>query len=339
MIRFLAAHLILVSLLCMAEEPALERIAFGSCAKQQLDQPIWDSIVAARPDLFIFGGDNIYGDTLDMEELQERWSQLAAKPGYQMLKATCPILATWDDHDYGWNDAGAEYKMKKESQQIFLDFFDEPKDSPRRQQEGIYASRIIGPEGRRVQIILLDTRYHRSPLVKRRDRPWEPGEGVHGLFLPNNDPKVTILGDAQWKWLEEQLRLPAEIRILVSSIQVLSNEHWYEKWGNFPHERTRLLKLLKDTGASNLFILSGDRHTAEISMSTELGFPLYDITSSGLNQVHRWRSELNPYRIGGMFYEQNFGMIEIDWNQKRPMVRLQVRDLDGKVVIQAKQAF
>lgn len=140
-----------------ADEP-LTRIALGSCARQNLEQPIWDPIVAAKPDLFLFLGDNIYGDSKDIQVLRSKYAQLAAKPGYQRLKATCPILATWDDHDYGADDAGAEYPLKVESQKLFLDFFDEPVDSPRRQREGIYDAKVFGPSGQRVQILLLDTR-------------------------------------------------------------------------------------------------------------------------------------------------------------------------------------
>ena len=331
--------LITGTLACSAAE-ALQKIAFGSCAKQQLEQPIWETIVAANPDLFIFCGDNIYGDSHDMTEMKARWDAFGAKPGYQKLKATCPILATWDDHDYGWNDAGAEYPEKAQTQQLFLDFFAEPKDSPRRKQEGIYDAKIIGPEGKRVQITLLDTRYHRSPLIKRKKLDFEPGEGINGIFLPNNDPETTILGATQWEWLKQQLLKPAEIRILVSSIQVISNEHWYEKWGNFPHERARLFRLIRETKADNLVILSGDRHTSEISrIDNKTVRPLHDITASALNQRHLWRSELNPHRLGGMYFDPNFGMLVIDWSTPSPTVRMQIQDLKGKVVLQATQSM
>jgi alkaline phosphatase D len=78
-----------------------------------------------------------------------------------------PVLAVWDDHDYGANDAGAEYPMKAESQRMFLDFFGVAGDSPRRRRPGIYDARVFGPPGRRVQVILLDLRYFRSPFAGR----------------------------------------------------------------------------------------------------------------------------------------------------------------------------
>lgn len=329
-----------------AEEP-LKRIAFGSCAKQDKPQPIWDSIVELKPQLFLFIGDNIYGDTDDMELLKQKWDLLGAQPGYQKLKATCPVLATWDDHDYGANDAGAEYPKRRESQQIFQDFFDVPKDSPRRQREGVYHSEIIGPPGQRVQILLLDARYFRSRL-KAGFKPSEPGEGYRGKYLPNDDPAATVLGEAQWKWLEQQLRMPAELRVLCCSYQFLPTEHGSESWGNFPLERQRLLNLIRQTNASGVVVISGDRHLAEgmklAPGPNALKYPLYEMTSSSLNAPSgnmtkagvRFATEVNSYRVGLTYFDTNFGMIDIDWSQASPVVRMQVRDEAGGVVLQQR---
>src|SRR5262249_27249356 len=156
-----------------------------------------------------------------------KWNMLLAQPGYQQLKKICPILATWDDHDFGVNDGGTEYPKKQESQQLFLDVFDEPQDSPRRKREGVYDAKIFGPAGQRVQIILLDTRYFPSPLRKltKEEQTHEPGEGYRGPYGPDNNPAATILGERQWTWLTQQLKTPAEVRIIASSIQVIAAEH------------------------------------------------------------------------------------------------------------------
>jgi alkaline phosphatase D len=319
-----------------AIDQMISRIAFGSCAKENNPQPIWEAIVGQQPEMFLFIGDNIYGDARELDVLKTKWDQLGAQPGYQKLKQTCPVLATWDDHDYGWNDAGAEYPLKRESQQLFLDFFDEPKDSPRRRQEGVYDAQIFGPVDQRIQVILLDTRFHRSALKKARNN-LERGEGGTGTYVPNDDPNGTMLGAEQWAWLERQLRVPARLRIIASSIQVISNEHGWEKWGNLPRERERFFKLIQKTKANGVVIISGDRHTAEFSrIESGLGYPLYDITSSSLNQRHRWRSELNPHRVGGMYYDENFGTILVNWTEDDPTVRMQVRDMKGQVVIQVR---
>ncbi len=329
-----------------ADDTVLSRIGFGACAKQDQPQPIWEAIVAAKPELFVMIGDNIYGDTQDMAVLKAKWELLGKQPGYQKLKATCPVIATWDDHDYGADDAGAEYPKKKESQQLFLDFYGVPASDPRRTREGVYGSEVHGPVGQRVQIILLDTRYFRSHLVKVGGLNREPGEGRRGMYGPNTDPASTMLGAAQWAWLKEQLLVPAEVRIIASSIQVVPDENGWETWGNFPHERTRLFQLIRDTKASGVVLISGDRHLAELSrLNPEVaGYPIYDITSSSLNAPSgnktkagtRFANELNRYRVGLTYFDTNSGMIQIDWTQTDPVLRLQVCDEQGGVVLQQR---
>jgi alkaline phosphatase D len=267
-----------------------------------------------------------------MAVMREKYDTLAADPGYQALKQTCPILATWDDHDYGRNDAGAEYPAKTESQQAFLDFFDEPADSERRGTPGVYDAKVFGPTGKRVQIILLDTRYFRSELTKAPRGP--EGDGRLGSYVPNNDPDTTILGAAQWTWLSEQLRQPAEIRVIVSSIQVVAEDHRFEKWMNHPHERERLYKLIGQTKARGVLFISGDRHMAELSrMDGGVGYPLYDLTSSALNQTSDWYNEINRHRWSRAYSEPNYGLITIDWSQADPTITLEIRKVDGKPAI------
>lgn len=310
------------------------RIAFGSCCKQGQPQPVWDSIVGARPDLFIFLGDNIYGDSTDLGVLRARWAQLGAEPGYRKLKAACRILATWDDHDFGMNDGGAEYPSKQGSQQLFLDFFDEPPSSPRRKQEGVYDARVFGPAGKRVQVILLDTRYFRSPL-KLSGVKYPPGPDNLGPYTADDDPQKTMLGPAQWNWLAAQLAEPADLRLIASSVQVIADEHHWEKWGNFSHERQRLLELIRSSKASGVILLSGDRHWAEVSRWTDDGgYPLYEVTSSSLNQPSEPNSETNRYRVGTQYFSANFGVIDIDWPAPEPSVRLQIRSETGDVALE-----
>jgi alkaline phosphatase D len=329
-------------------EKVLARIAFGSCAHQDQPQPIWDTVAGAEPDLFIFLGDNIYGDTEDMGVMREKYGRLGAQPGYQKLLEKTQVIATWDDHDYGENDAGAEYPMKRESQREFLDFFGAAEDDPRRHRDGVYHSWTYGPEGRRVQVILLDGRFFRSPLVTGFEQG-EPGEGIRGRYLPNEDPATTMLGETQWQWLEEQLRQPADLRIIGSAVQVVADQHGWETWGNFPHERRRLLDLIRSTDAKGVVIISGDRHFSEISKVAAdaeggVGYPLFDVTSSSLNRPSgnmtkagtRFTNEINPHRVGLLYFDINHGLIEIDWEQEDPLLRLQVRDGAGGVVLQQR---
>lgn len=334
--------------LAIADDKPLSRISFGSCARQNKPQPIWEAVVESKPDLFVFLGDNIYADTQDMDVMRAKYQQLADQPGFIKLKNACPIIATWDDHDYGANDAGAEYPKKRESQQVFLDFFGVAKDDPRRKQEGVYSAQMYGPAGKRVQIILLDGRYFRSRL-KTGFKPGEPGEGHRGKYVPNMEPGATMLGETQWRWLEQQLKVPAEVRLIGSGIQVVADEHGWETWGNFPNERKRLLSLIRDTKARGVIFVSGDRHLAEISRlpakhASGIGYPLFDFTSSSLNQPSgnmtkakvRFANEINSYRIGLTYFDVNFGCMHFDWEADDPVIRCQVRDEKGSVVLQQR---
>ena len=317
-------------------EPAVvSRIAFGSCAGQTRPQPIWRAVADANPDLFVFLGDNVYADTTDPLEMRKAYALLADQPGFRWLRENVPIRATWDDHDYGIEDGGAEHPAKEPVKQVFLDFFEEPAASPVRQRAGIHNAAVYGPRGRRVQVILLDTRTFRSPLVSTR-------VGGETVFLPNPDPKAALLGEEQWTWLERQLKRPAEIRIIGSSIQVISDKHRLEKWGNFPEERARLLALLDRTQAAGVIFVSGDRHFAELSAlgagggdaakERGLAYPLYDLTSSSLNLTSRSSrfDDPNPHRVALVNDTNNFGLIEIDWEKKDPVISLQIRGEDGE---------
>ncbi len=315
--------------------PLPSRIAFGSCAQPRVKQPVWSTVLAADPDLFVFCGDAIYASGRNAADFTELYGLLAANGDFPKVREKIPILATWDDHDYGANDAGAANPMKAEAKAAFLKFFDVPADSPRRTREGIYDSAMFEAHGRKLQVILLDTRWFRSDLVvappeKRFDK---------GRYAPNNDPAATILGEAQWKWLGDQLRQPADVRLLVSSIQIVADQHGFEKWANFPHERRRLFELIRETAAGGVIALSGDRHFSEISklpaQPEGLGYPLYDVTASALNQAGSLIAEPNRNRTSPVGYgAPNFGMIEIRWADADPTLVFEIRDaLTGNSVI------
>ncbi|MEI6240694.1 MAG: alkaline phosphatase D family protein [Planctomycetia bacterium] len=315
----------------------IRRIAAGSCIRQDKPQPIWRAVAAFEPDVLLLLGDTIYGDSEDMAVLRAKYAALAADPGFAPLRARVPIVAVWDDHDYGANDAGREYPRRRESQQVFLDFFGVAADSPLRRQEGIHRAIVVGPPGRRVQFICLDTRFHRSPLAAIPKPERRQGEGP---YRPTDDPDATVLGAEQWRWLAGVLAEPAEVRIVLSSIQVAATEHHWEQWGNFPAERARLLRTLRESGARGIVVVSGDRHSAEISRiapgADALDYPLYDLTASSLNQPQSSgrRDEPNRHRLGPRFRDPNFGTLELDWEDPAagPVVTLAIRDAAGGVV-------
>lgn len=306
------------------------RVIFGSCIKQDRPMPILQTMADQKPDLMIFLGDNIYGDTEDMEVLQAKYDKLGADSGFQRLVKSCPTLATWDDHDFGVNDGGADYPKRKESEALFEDFWLGDEDLPARSRPGIYDSRIFGPVGKRLQVIMLDTRYFRSPLKRGAKR-------VGGSWMPDDDPSKTVLGDAQWTWLEEQLKQPAELRIIASSIQFLAEDAGQETWSNLPLERQRMLDVLKSTNANGVIFISGDRHWSELSaLDDAVSYQLYDFTSSSFNQLHpRGTPTVNRFRfLPQTYHKENYGVINISWDGPTPQATLQIQDISGKVRLQ-----
>jgi alkaline phosphatase D len=311
-------------------------IAFGSCAFQQVDQLIWDAILESHPDLFVFLGDNIYGDTQDMEVLRAKYAQLRAQPGYRRLQALTPVVATWDDHDYGANDSGGDYPMKAESKQVFLDFFGEPPDSERRLRNGgVYTSYLYGPQARSVQVILLDTRWDRSPLKRVSDAEYAVRKRVNaGPYTASMGPDVRILGEDQWQWLEQQLRQPATLRIIGTSIPFLQDGTGWETWANFPDERDRLLRMIDITGASGIIFITGDTHRAQFSKLADVTrYPLWEVNSSGLTENWQWAAP-DKNRLGGFYAEDNYGLIRIDWNKPDPDITMEIRNIRNDLVMQ-----
>ena len=298
--------------------------------------PILDSIIADKPELFIFLGDNVYGDTENMAQLAGKYQKLGAKPRFQKLKAQSDLVAIWDDHDFGENDAGADYPQKEASRQIMLDFWSEPEDSPRRsRKDGIYTAYTYGEPGQRVQVILPDLRWNRPEIEEVSMFNYVTSRKMKdmGPYEVHPDPAASMLGETQWQWLEQQLQQPADIRIIGSSLQVLADFTGWEAWANFPADLNRLKALIKKHRVNGVLLISGDTHWGEMSKVEQgLDYPLWDVTSSGLTQ--EWKDvSPNKNRQGDFTAEVNYGFIEIDWQQTDPSILFGLRDVKGRTVM------
>lgn len=307
--------------------------AFGSCSNQAFEEQMWGEINLHKPEVWIWGGDAVYSDTEDPEFMKEQYRIQKSKPGYQELLKHSKVIGTWDDHDYGANDAGIEYPMKHDSKKLFLDFLDVAKNDIRRSRDGVYTSHDYSSEDGLIKVILLDSRFFRTnltidPTGKKR-------------YIDNNNTDGTILGKQQWKWLESELNnSKANFNIIVSGIQVLSNLHGFEAWGNMPSERKKLLNTIANSKAKGVFILSGDRHVCEISKTKlkNMDYPIYDITSSGLSHSYRnVGKEENPYRISDLIGLKNFALLH--FNFKKNMVFVEIRGKKDKLLIEQKIQF
>jgi alkaline phosphatase D len=289
---------------------ALSRFAFGGCNNQFSNQNYWSVIGEKSPDLWVWNGDIIYADFLVPAMRRRQYSRLKSSPSYRAFDLIVPIIGIWDDHDYASNNAGKNAAWKRESQEMLLDFLEEPATSPRRQQEGIYTSYLAGPVGKQIHFILLDGRTF-------RDAPGAESD---------------MLGDAQWKWLEDEiLGDKSDLLILVSGTVVLPFDAGGEMWASYPKSRNRLLNLLAEAKSPTL-ILSGDKHYSEISKITlPNGKDIIDFTSSGLTHSTPFTSLPNRYRVSKLFREKNFGLVDIDWEEESPSVNMQIYSTEGEL--------
>ena len=379
------------------------KIAFGSCNMQNRNQGYWSVIASIQPDLFVWLGDVIYAnnkqsDSHDLENIDynaedsvpsgflmifvfklislfklfcriyagfwvddtlnpiavvaKMFEQMKNQYDYAQFRKQVRVVGTWDDHDSCSNNAGVECKQRVLRRKHFLDFLEEPENSPRRNRSSgsIHTSYDFpSGDGRSLKLILLDNRSSRQKSFS--------GD---------------ILGEEQWKWLEEELASStASIHVIGSGIQFLPvDKPFIEKWANFPKSYNRLIALLERYQIPGVLFISGDVHLAEMLKypCSSLGYPLYELTSSGLTHSC---SEQAPFGVCGVlhdtlfcdrfrvnplsssanqnnitlvshdkdaqekfvFLERNFGTILVDWEKNN--IRLQARRIsDGEVAFE-----
>ena len=305
----------------------LTRFVFGSCNQQNRPQDVWAPMLAENPQLALLIGDNVYADTgwrgqADLGTFVAAYRDQAAHSEFRSFMSAQPVLATWDDHDYGPNDGGGTFFGKEFTETLFENFWNSPDRV--RARPGVYDSVTIGADGRRVQFIVLDTRFFRSDLVAF---PYSEDRRPLGNWDTDASPQADMLGDDQWRWLERELAEPADLRVLVSSIQVLTEAHQYESWSRMPGERNRLLAMLEARTPSGLVMLSGDRHAAAFYRDNlPGGETLWEFTSSSLNLAFGGSDanerEPDPRRVGSIYPVENFGAVDIDWAGRRLTMRL-----------------
>ena len=295
------------------------KIGLGSCLDQDYPQPIWQSIKKEDLNYFIFLGDNVYGDT--------RYGSLRKmKSAYDKQKKVLPdflndisIFSIWDDHDFGINDGGADYRFKRRAQELYLDFWEISKDDDRSNREGIYFSKNEIFFDKKFKFIFLDTRFFRSKL-----------KGKKSNYIENIEPDATILGNAQWTWLENELKSDFDFLFIFSSIQIIAKDHRFEKWSNFPNERAKLFELL-DQFNDKTILFSGDRHRAGIYRKNGI----IEVTSSSMNKPGSSFSETDSYLIGKTYPQENYGVLEILENT----IHIKIKDIKGNTLNSIEKSY
>lgn len=290
-----------------------------------VDDQLWKEVNSLKPDIWIWLGDNIYGDTEDMEVMRSHYDLQKSHPDYQQLLTQTEVIGIWDDHDFGANNAGKEYPAKDASKIESFKFLDVPQDHPAWNRKAAYQSYTYKNDDKSIKVILLDTRYYRDELK------WKYPGTMRQTSLKNEDGEV--LGKSQWVWLEEQLAdTTVDLFLLGTGIQLIPYQHQWEKWSNFPKERNRLLKTLAKLEVP-LIVISGDRHLSEVSKMDLEGcrFPLYEFTSSSLTSPASKKKDLNEFRVDELIYETNFATMEIQWTGQTPKIQVTYSGKENEV--------
>ena len=301
-------------------------LGFGSCLHQDRSMAILKTIEKKELDLFMFIGDNVYGDQEDgeLDKLIRTYKQQ-----YNNLENFLKNVSTefiWDDHDFGINDGGSNYRYKDRAKELFLETWKIPSNDPRRLRDGLYFDKMIKKNGLKVHLIFLDNRSFKSEW-KLTDEFNKEGKE---RYVKDFDPQKTLLGEKQWQWLKNKLNEDSDIKIILSSLQILSLGHGWESWDKLPLERERLFNLIDESNVSNLFILSGDRHRGGFyRFKTNDNNDIYEFTSSSLNLPIPFNTEeKGPLRIGSTYRKANFGVVRIFEDK----VVMELTSNKGKVV-------
>ncbi len=244
-------------------------IALIGCHKQKREAPTLTHLAEhVKPDYCVWLGDNVYADTYtDADVIKTQLAVLNEKPGFQDLKRNSAFLVTWDDHDYGFNNAGKNYPLKEKSRAIHREFWELEEEVPEERQGVYYAKIKEQPNGKRIQFIMLDGRYNKTKPSKKGD----------------------VLGEEQWQWLEEQLDKPADLRFIVSGFQILLDKPTkWEAWVKLGKSRQRLFDMIKRRELKGVVFLTGDQHYVEVLRKEKaIGYDAYEIMAAGINKTEK----------------------------------------------------
>lgn len=302
------------------ETPARFRVAFGSCARIQRDpiQPIWNVVQNWNPDLFIWLGDNIYGDSPDIDILREEYRRQREVPSSLPVLRSIPQLAVWDDHDYALNNHDRTNPAKEKALQAFQEYWANPAYGLP-EVPGVFFDYQYGG----VDFFFLDVRYHRSPNEE------EDGESK------------TMLGAEQLEWLKTKLsESKAPFKVLVSGSGWSSAKGGGgDSWAAFLQERDHLFTFIRDQEIGGVILLSGDTHVGELNAipwSENGGYDFYDLVSSPLAQPPgtNWTNRRPELRIRQVHdTSPNVGIVEFDLTQE-PTLTFRLIDIYGNQVWQ-----
>ncbi len=282
--------------------------AYASCMADdfrfnEVINPMWEKMRSLNPDLIVLNGDIVYVDSFEFVERQKAtqldiWLRfidaLNRLPVYKW-KELKPILATWDDHDFGTNDGDRNFSGKEKAKEIFLGFFGGKNIEGvyKLENESVYSSF----EGFGQKFFFMDNRFFRQPNKEQ-----------------TTAEKYAHWGEKQHLWLLEKLNATLKPSWIFNGNQIFSGIDLSFKesmQSNNPEHFKTLMEDLKNIKAPVLFA-SGDIHFSEIMSipSDKIGYTTYEVTSSPMHSYTGTGWD-NPLRINGAYNKEfNFLMIK-----------------------------
>lgn len=249
------------------------KFALCSCMNDENHSPeIWRNLVQKNPDVIFFLGDSVYADTgapktgATPEHLWQRFCEARTTLEIYYVKKLIPIVATWDDHDFGMNDAGAnEYPYVKESQRNFLNFFAQNPKYCRYLSQGPGVASAFKID-HQLFLLMDDRSFRNSDGSRDRYAHW---------------------GQAQEKWALAQIDKQSGPTWLMNGSQIFPAMPFKESLSqNHPAQFAGLKNELK-TKSSKVIFASGDVHFTEVSKieKSALGYSTYELTSSSIHSL------------------------------------------------------
>jgi alkaline phosphatase D len=294
------------------------KFLYGSCAyfnESPFDRPgepygkgtgIFQHMAESGADFMLWGGDNWYYREPDFDSISGLWYRVQrdrATPDLQKLLAAMPNYATWDDHDYGSNDANRSYELKDETLEIFKSYWANPSWGEAG-NPGVYGKFFWGD----AVFFLMDDRTYRDD-----DK----------LDASATREMKTQYGARQREWLKQSLLAAQTLRhftwkFIVTGGQVITDFGGAsETFGHYPDERADLLDFIKQHKITGVVFLSGDVHFTELAKKklTDTQW-VYELTSSPLSSsswpADRSPRKDDPQRVEGTIVtDQNYCVLSL----------------------------
>jgi alkaline phosphatase D len=286
-----------------------------------MDSSIIGTMAKEKSAFMLWLGDNWYtreSDFFDDWGLWYRASHDRSSPILQGLLKAMPHYATWDDHDYGPNNADRSYSLKETSRKVFTSYWANP--SYGEDGQGIYTKFSYGD----VEFFLLD------------DRTFRSADFMNATVDGKPNPEKRMFGEKQMAWLKNALiNSYAPFKIVVSGSQVLNVASRQDCLKDYPVEFEELLGFLEAERITGVVFMSGDRHHSEvIRYQRPNAYALYDITTSPLTAgvaAVREPEKSNPERMAGTLVEaQNYSRISISGKAKERKLKVEFLGLKGE---------